>query len=81
MVLTCGLTERPRSIAFFAKSTDGYYLLWSGGHVVIVANGTVHEFGFSKKGYATSAAETWLEPYKNMKLTLRKLPGKPTLAV
>ena len=74
-------TEPQNVKDFFAKSSDGYYLLWSGGHVVVVANGTVHEFALSKKGYFTSSVETWLDPYKNMKLTLRKLPGKPALAV
>jgi hypothetical protein len=65
---------------YLAKDSTGYYLLWSGGHVVIVADGSVHEFAYSKKGYATTPVETWLEPYKNTKLTLRKLPGKPPLA-
>ncbi len=74
-------TEPQNVKDFFAKSSDGYYLLWSGGHVVVVANGTVHEFALSKKGYFTSSVETWLAPYKNMKLTLRKLSGKPALAV
>jgi len=49
--------------------------------VVVDTNGTVHEFAHSKKGYFTSSVETWMDPYKNMKLTLRKLPGKPALAV
>jgi hypothetical protein len=73
-------TEPQNVKDFLAKDSSGYYLLWRGGHVVIVAGGTVHEFSFGKKGYATTPVATWLEPYKNTKLTLRKLSAKPALA-
>jgi hypothetical protein len=67
---------------FFKTHLSGYFLLWSGGHIVIVANGTVHEFKASTpSGYATTPVDKWLEPYKTKKLTVRKLAGKPALAV
>lgn len=65
---------------FFAANTTGYYLMFSGGHIVIVANGTVHEFSYGKQGYATTDVQAWLEPYKTKKLTVRKLASKPALA-
>jgi hypothetical protein len=67
---------------FFAATTAGYFLLYSGGHIVIVADGIVHEFKASTpSGYNRTEAAKWLEPYKTMKLTVRKLPGKPARAV
>jgi hypothetical protein len=67
---------------FFAGPSAGYYLMWSGGHIVIVADGEVHEFKASApSGYATTAVTKWLEPYKTKKLTVRKLPSKPARAV
>lgn len=65
---------------FFRTNTTGYFLMYSGGHIVIVADGTVHEFSSSKGGYVTTAVQTWLEPYQEKRLTVRKLPGKPALA-
>lgn len=65
---------------FFLKNSGGYYLLWQKDHVVIAANGTVHEFSQENKGYLPTPVATWLKPYKTEKLTLRKLPGKPALA-
>jgi hypothetical protein len=55
--------------------------MYSGGHIVVVANGTVHEFSSSKSGYVTTAVQTWLEPYQEKRLTVRKLPSKPALAM
>lgn len=67
---------------FFAATPTGYFLLFSSGHIVIVANGEVHEFKASKpSGYCRTAVATWLEPYKTMKLTVRLLPTKPARAV
>ncbi len=67
--------------AFFAGNTAGYYLMWSSGHVVLVANGEVHEFKASApSGYARTPVATWLQPYKTKKLTVRKLPDKPARA-
>ena len=66
---------------FFADNKGGYFLLYSSGHVVIVANNTVYEFHSSQpSGYNKSPILDWLDPYKHQKLTLRKLPGKPALA-
>jgi hypothetical protein len=66
---------------FFSANTSGYFLMWSGGHIVIVADGTVHEFKHSEpSGYNQTPVLTWLEPYKTMKLTVRRLPDKPKRA-
>ncbi|HYP15083.1 MAG TPA: peptidoglycan-binding domain-containing protein [Bryobacteraceae bacterium] len=67
---------------FFAGPSTGYYLMWSGGHVVIVADGFVHEFKYSApSGYTCTPVLVWLAPYEKSKLTVRKLPGKPARAV
>ena len=67
---------------FFAQTTTGYYLIWTVGHIVIFANGEIHEFKASApSGYNHTPAAQWLEPYKTMKLTVRKLPNKPARAV
>jgi hypothetical protein len=67
---------------FFAGPSAGYYLMWSGGHIVLVADGQVNEFKASTpSGYTCTAVAQWLEPYKTKKLTVRKLPGKPARAV
>jgi hypothetical protein len=67
--------------AFFKTNKTGYFLMWSEGHIVIVADGTVHEFKASEpSGYATTAIDKWLEPYKTMKLTVSQLQQKPALA-
>lgn len=66
---------------FFKGPSNGYYLMWSGGHIVLVANGTVHEFKASApSGYTQTPVATWLEPYKSKKLTVRQLPAKPARA-
>ena len=54
--------------------------MWSGGHVVLVVEGKVNEFAHSKGGYAQSDVEDWLEPYKTMKLTVRRLASAPARA-
>ena len=66
---------------FFKSNTTGYYLMYSGGHVVLVVDGVVHEFAGSKRGYGATDVGKWLEPYKTMKLTVREPPSKPALAV
>jgi hypothetical protein len=65
---------------FFADRTTGYFLLFSKGHVVVVADGTVHEFALSKNGYDATAVLDWLKPYNKMKLTVRQLSSKPAMA-
>jgi hypothetical protein len=66
---------------YLAGATTGYYLLWSGGHIVLVVDGEVHEFKASEPaGYTRTAVSQWLEPYEKSRLTLRKLPGKPARA-
>jgi hypothetical protein len=66
---------------FFKANKTGYYLLWSSGHIVIVANGEVHEFSGSAGGYRSASSVTaWLEPYDSTLLTVRKLGSKPPLA-
>lgn len=67
---------------FFKNTTTGYFLLYSTGHIVIVANGVVHEFkGSDPSGYNQTPVNTWLEPYKTLKLTVRRLANKPARAV
>ena len=66
--------------AFFAEpSTAGCFLMWSGGHIVLVVDGTVHEFhaGGELPGYDATAVADWLAPYKTKRLTVRRLPGPP----
>lgn len=66
---------------FFAGPSGGYFLMWSGGHIVLVADGTVHEFKASAPaGYTCTPVSKWLEPYKTKKLTVRRLPSKPARA-
>lgn len=65
---------------FFAKNTTGYYVMWQAGHVVMVANGTVYEFAESVPGYRESPVLDWLKKYKTVKLSVRKLSGKPPRA-
>ncbi|MCK6433533.1 MAG: peptidoglycan-binding protein [Burkholderiaceae bacterium] len=64
--------------AFFdGVESTGNYLMWSGGHVVVVSDGEVHEFKASDpSGYARNEVGHWLAPYKSTKLTVRRLPGK-----
>jgi hypothetical protein len=65
---------------FFTSNKTGSFLIYSGGHIVLVVDGTVHEFSSSKGGYVSTAVDTWLEPYKEKRLTVRKLPNRPALA-
>jgi hypothetical protein len=66
---------------FFEATPTGYFLLWSIGHIVIVVDGEVHEFKASApSGYSRRTIKTWLEPYKKMKLTVRRLSQKPARA-
>jgi hypothetical protein len=58
---------------FFETDRPGRYIMWSGGHVVLVQNNTVHEFALSKKGYSATDVKTWLQPYHETHLTVRKL--------
>jgi hypothetical protein len=67
---------------YFAGASNGYFLMWSGGHVVIVANGEVHEFKASvPSGYCRTEVAKWLAPYKTKKLTVRQLPSNPVRAI
>lgn len=67
--------------AWFAAKPSGYFLMWSGGHVVLVANGEVHEFKASApSGYTRTPVAAWLAPYTAKRLTVRQLPGKPARA-
>ena len=51
------------------------------GHIVVVAEGKVHEFSSGKSGYdGGTAVADWLKPYVNTNLTVRKLSAKPSLA-
>jgi hypothetical protein len=88
MPLALEEVEPVHAKAFFANpsNSSGYYLMWSGGHIVIVANGQVHEFHAGSSpgkpaGYACTEVATWLAPYKTKRLTVRRLPGKPARAV
>ncbi len=64
---------------FFKVNNSGYYLMWSSEHVVLVADGFVHEFSASKKGYRWASTDDWLD--KRGKLSVRKLTTKPARAV
>jgi hypothetical protein len=67
---------------FFAATKAGYFLLWQSGHIVIVADNEVYEFKASEpSGYNHSPVANWLEPYKTMKLTVRRLANKPARAI
>lgn len=61
-------------------ASTGYYLLYSAGHVVIVADGTVHEFSEGKGGYDSTPVSDWLKPYKSTRLTVRRITRNPPLA-
>lgn len=68
--------------AFFdGAESVGNYLMWSGGHVVVVADGEVHEFKASDpSGYGRTEVGHWLAPYKATKLTVRRLSAPLPLA-
>lgn len=67
---------------FFSGTLTGYFLIFSAGHIVLVADGMVYEFkGSTPSGYTCSTVADWLKPYKTMKLTVRKLSNKPARAV
>lgn len=70
----------PRDIAeYFKKNSAGYYIMWSGGHVVLVVNGAVHEFRASgSAGYRALDVQEWLKVHG--KQSVRKLMGKPARA-
>jgi hypothetical protein len=71
---------KPDEIAeFFKTNTTGYFMMWSGGHVVLVADGVVHEFT-PPGGYKVTDVQEWLKKDKD-RLSVRKLTAKPTLAV
>ncbi|HYA98100.1 MAG TPA: hypothetical protein VEH49_08400, partial [Methylomirabilota bacterium] len=42
---------------FFSDHPDGTYIMWSGGHVVLVVDAVIHEFTFG--GYKRTAIENW----------------------
>ncbi len=65
---------------FFAGSPRGYYLMFTSSHIVLVAEGVVHEFAHSKGGYDATPVTVWLKPYNSMKLTVRQLATRPARA-
>ncbi|AHG90076.1 Peptidoglycan-binding domain 1 protein [Gemmatirosa kalamazoonensis] len=66
---------------FFAGTAPDDYLMWSGGHIVLVSGGNVYEFKASEpSGYNCTPVDDWLEPYKQKRLTVRKLPERPARA-
>lgn len=75
---------------FFKGKPAGYYLLWSGTHIMIVTDGYVYEFnqvdlkkdGVNIDGYGATPIETRLRYYVRhaKKLTVCRLPGKPARA-
>jgi hypothetical protein len=68
--------------SFFEKNTAGYYLLYSSGHVTLVADGIVYEFKPNQagnKGFVTAKTSDWVATHKDG-WTLKKLPNKPQLA-
>jgi hypothetical protein len=73
-------TEPANVKEFFAGSPRGYYLIFSNSHIVLVAEGVVHEFAESKSGYDATEVTRWLKPYTNMKLTVRQLATRPARA-
>jgi len=44
---------------FFKVEDTGTYIMWSSSHVVLVVDGTVHEFCESKNGYSKTPVEDW----------------------
>lgn len=64
---------------FFEKNATGYYFMWDPHHVVLVANGVVHEFAYSKKGYKSTAVAEWLKGRGAQ--SVRQLTKKPDRAV
>ena len=63
---------------YFAANGNGYHIMWSGGHVVLVANGTVHEFSASKQGYAATPVADWLA--SRGRQSVRQLTARPAYA-
>jgi hypothetical protein len=63
---------------YFSVQTAGHFLMWSSGHVVIVANGIVHEFTNLGGGYRETAVQDWLKASHNEhpKLSVRQFPSK-----
>jgi hypothetical protein len=65
---------------FFAGAPRGYYVIYSSKHIVLVAEGVVHEFAESKGGYDATEVMRWLKPYTGAKLTVRQLATRPARA-
>jgi hypothetical protein len=45
--------------AYFSKNRQGTFLMWNAHHVVVVVNGTVHEFAQSRGGYSATSVDIW----------------------
>jgi hypothetical protein len=69
---------------FFAGNPDGYYLVWSTGHIILVTNGTSYEFNhlLKHKGYLAMKVRDRLKiaAEADAYLHVRKLPEKPKYA-
>jgi hypothetical protein len=69
---------------FFSATSMGYFIMWKGDahpgtHVVLVVDGTVHEFNRKGAidGYGKTEVLDWIDRNKEKKLTVRRLPTRP----
>jgi hypothetical protein len=75
--IPCNIEQRPGSEvkSFFASGPGGgrrgVFVTWSAGHVVLIIDGVVHEYGHSKNGYAETPIERW---YNQGHWTVRQVP-------
>jgi hypothetical protein len=73
-------------IKFFKTNPPGYYLVWSGTHIMIANDGYIHEFNdwneLDVHGYGQTPIERRLLLYKgkNKEITVRRLVDKPVRA-
>jgi len=75
-------TEPQNVVDFFQTHPPGYYLVWSGTHMMVATGGFVHEFTTSPNaGYNQTPITLRFRKYKATKrLTVRLLPRKPARA-
>jgi hypothetical protein len=67
--------SRDTLLTYFAANATGYHIMWNAHHVVVVVDGTVHEFAESATGYNSTPVADWIK--KRPEQSVVKLGQKP----